>query len=92
MDHYQPTISFPLEHSVGRDSKVLTFDIYFARRNDSEPSRSARSNESNWYCVNVRPPPPPILSIDIPFQELPSLWASALLLNRKYLLSLLPKV
>lgn len=59
MDKYQPTISFPLEHSKGRDSEVLTFDIHFARRNDGDHSRGQHGTESNWYCQivsNSRPP------------------------------------
>ncbi|KAK4219100.1 hypothetical protein QBC37DRAFT_411250 [Rhypophila decipiens] len=50
VDKYQPSISFPLEHSMGKDSKVLNFDIYFARRDDGEQSHGQRGIESNWYC------------------------------------------
>lgn len=56
MDKYKPTISFPLEHSMGRDSKVLTFDIHFARRDDGDHPRNQRSTENNWYCPHVGPP------------------------------------
>ncbi|KAM7209670.1 hypothetical protein V8F20_000073 [Naviculisporaceae sp. PSN 640] len=54
MEKYKPTISFPLEHSMGRDSKVLTFDIHFARRDDGDHSRGQRTTENNWYCPHCR--------------------------------------
>ncbi|KAK3330531.1 hypothetical protein B0H66DRAFT_544165 [Apodospora peruviana] len=55
MSKYQPTVTFPLEHSRGIQSEPLTFEMSF-RRNDAERSRDRRRRsreqrtEQRWNC------------------------------------------
>jgi hypothetical protein len=55
------SISFPLEHSRGADSKTLTFDIDFAERDDREERDDVDKRDrghddmydDGWKCPNV---------------------------------------
>jgi len=57
MERHYPEISFPLEHSRGRDSEPLTFNVQFHRgRDDAETRMESRGDDEDWDCDRVSLP------------------------------------
>jgi hypothetical protein len=53
LDRYYPDISFPLEHSRGVDSELITVSVCAPDRDDMEAPRNSRREDDGWECVEV---------------------------------------